>query len=371
MRVRLIIIGIHGLANKCVGLLCAFALTAVATPVALPSQHIDPDSVTASGISSGGYMAVQMHVAYSALVKGVGVIAAGPYGCARTGLGLAANLQRALGRCMEGAYSVWQRTACFWGWAACPGANGVDAAASVAATRQRAASGEIDPVVNLRTHRVMLLSGTKDATVDTSVVDALERYYLEFVPAAHIRYKKLDGADHTFPTDSYREGTFCSFATTPYISDCSFDAAGEILKHLYGGLQSRNDGAPKGDLIEFDQMQFISAPQSKGMAQSAWVYLPKACATTRCRLHVAFHGCKQSASLVKRKFVEHAGYNRWADHNAIIVLYPQVIESPPTGINPKGCWDWWGFTDAENWDTQRGVQLQAIKAMVDRLAGPR
>lgn len=364
---------LHGRPGKpvlsaCVGLFATFALAA---PVALPGQHIDPDSVTASGISSGGYMAVQMHVAYSALVKGAGVIAAGPYGCAQTGGSLDANLQRALGSCMQGSYSLWQRTLCFWGWASCAGANGVDAAASVATTRRRAERGEIDPVANLRSHRVMLLSGTSDDTVVPTVVDALNQYYREFVPAASIRYEKLAGADHTFPTDAYREGNPCSIAADPYISDCRFDAAGAILKHLYGGLQPRNNGAPQGALIEFNQTEFLSAPESKSMARSGWVYVPDSCAATRCRLHVAFHGCKQSASRVERKFVQHAGYNRWADSNALIVLYPQTIASSSAPLNPNGCWDWWGYTDAGNWDTKRGAQLQAVKGMVDRLAGPR
>jgi poly(3-hydroxybutyrate) depolymerase len=353
--------------SACAGLLGAFALAAAA-PIALPGQHIDPDSVTASGISSGGYMAVQMHVAYSGLVKGAGVIAAGPYACAQTGGGLNANVQRALGPCMQGSYSFLQRTLCFWGWASCPGANGADAAASVAATRQRAERGEIDPVANLRTHMVMLLSGDSDDTVVPTVVDALNQYYREFVAPANVRYEKLVGADHTFPTDSYREGNPCSVATDPYISDCRFDAAGEILKHLYGGLQPRNNGTPKGALIEFDQAEFLSAPESKSMDRSGWVYVPESCASARCKLHVVFHGCKQSASLVERKFVEHAGYNRWADTNALIVLYPQTIGSSSAPLNPNGCWDWWGYTDAGNWDTKRGAQLQAVKGMVDRLA---
>lgn len=36
-------------------------------------------NVTVSGISSGGFFAVQFHVAFSALVQGAGVIAGGPY----------------------------------------------------------------------------------------------------------------------------------------------------------------------------------------------------------------------------------------------------------------------------------------------------
>ena len=44
----------------------------------LPKLKIDQSQITLSGFSSGGYMAVQLHVAYSNTFKGVGVIAGGP-----------------------------------------------------------------------------------------------------------------------------------------------------------------------------------------------------------------------------------------------------------------------------------------------------
>ena len=49
----------------------------------LPFLGADPHFTTISGISSGGFMAVQMHVAFSETFKGVGVIAGGPYYCAK------------------------------------------------------------------------------------------------------------------------------------------------------------------------------------------------------------------------------------------------------------------------------------------------
>ena len=42
-----------------------------------------PAGTTVSGLSSGGYMAVQLHVAHSASVRGAGVLAGGPYYCAQ------------------------------------------------------------------------------------------------------------------------------------------------------------------------------------------------------------------------------------------------------------------------------------------------
>ena len=43
--------------------------------VPLPTFNIEMDQTSISGLSSGGYIAVQFAVAFSAIVKGVGVIA--------------------------------------------------------------------------------------------------------------------------------------------------------------------------------------------------------------------------------------------------------------------------------------------------------
>ncbi len=37
--------------------------------------NVDPDSITVSGLSSGGAMAMQFHIAFSSYVKGSGVLA--------------------------------------------------------------------------------------------------------------------------------------------------------------------------------------------------------------------------------------------------------------------------------------------------------
>src|SRR5215213_1995149 len=45
-------------------------------------NNLDRSSITVSGLSSGAFFAHQFHVAYSSLVKGAGIVAGGPYGCA-------------------------------------------------------------------------------------------------------------------------------------------------------------------------------------------------------------------------------------------------------------------------------------------------
>ena len=63
--------------------------------VHLPALNIDTTQTTVSGLSSGGFMAVQLHVAYSATFKkGAGVVAGGPFYCAE------GSVINATGRCM-------------------------------------------------------------------------------------------------------------------------------------------------------------------------------------------------------------------------------------------------------------------------------
>merc|ERR1711879_872192 len=50
----------------------------------LPSLGINVDRVTTSGVSSGACMATQLHVSWSSMVQGVGMIAGVPYYCGRS-----------------------------------------------------------------------------------------------------------------------------------------------------------------------------------------------------------------------------------------------------------------------------------------------
>src|SRR5215470_14653440 len=82
----------------------AFAESA-APPLGAYNADIKESSI--SGISSGAFMAVQFGVSWSSIVKGVGVIAGGPYYCAQgTAMdGLLGNLGSSLaatGPCMKG-----------------------------------------------------------------------------------------------------------------------------------------------------------------------------------------------------------------------------------------------------------------------------
>ncbi len=211
--------------------------------------------------------------------------------------------------------------------------------------------------------RVYLFTGTEDHTVMPSIVTHASEFYAKLgVPASNIKLVSTVPAGHAFITDD--EGSACDVSGDPYIVDCKYDQAGELLKFIYGDLQPRA-AAPSGDFVSFDQRPFFGAGEgSAGLAETGVVYVPKACrAAPGCRVHIAFHGCAQNREAVGDVFIKESGFARWADTNRLIVLFPQVADS---SINPQGCWDWWGYTGAQ-YLTRDAPQIAAVNRMLDAL----
>lgn len=302
----------------------------------LPALNAETTTLTVSGVSSGGFMAIQMHVAHSSRVKGAAALAAGPYYCAQGSFWTAYN------HCMTPS-----------AWTPLP-------AASLLATQTRSLAqlGRIDPVRHLAGAKVWLFGGTRDRTVLPEVVAAAARYYATF--GADVALVQDKPAGHGMVTE--RAGGACAATEAPYINDCDYDAAGALLGHLLGTLAA--PGSENGRLVAFDQKPFDA-----GLAQTGYLYVPRACEAGGCRVHVAFHGCRQNAEAVGERFVREAGYNRWADTNRLVVLYPQVRASV-WPFNPRACWDWWGYTGPE-YHTRRAPQIRAVMAMLERLSAAR
>ncbi|HEX7054805.1 MAG TPA: PHB depolymerase family esterase [Burkholderiales bacterium] len=306
----------------------------------MPALHADASQVTVSGLSSGGFMAVQMHVAHSRVVKGAGVLAGGPYYCAQ------ASVFAGYFNCRHpGFFTPLPPTAVL-----------------KAQTEAFAAAGRIDPLAGLAEGRAWLFSGTRDRTVALAVVEALRAYYAALgVPSVLVRDKP---AGHAMVTESF--GNRCGTSEAPYVNDCDYDAAGELLGFLLGPLAP--PAAPAGRLIRFDQSRYAQGEaRAIGLAGEGFAYIASGCEEAPCRIHVAFHGCRQNADAVGGAFVREAGYNRWAESNRLIVLYPQTVARWLGLFNPRGCWDWWGYTGAA-YATRDGAQIRAVKAMIDALA---
>jgi poly(3-hydroxybutyrate) depolymerase len=319
------------------------------TPIALPPMKTGQVSV--SGLSAGAFMAVQFEVAFSRTVTGAGIIAGGPYFCSQGSVFTATTTCS----CTSDLFPCRVR------------AGGTRVPELIAVTDWFAASQAIDPTNALASHRIWMLSGSADTVVPTAVVNDLRTYYRHYVDASHISYKRDLASQHAMPTDSY--GNSCATLGAPFINNCGYDAAGELLKWIYGNLNPRSASEAAGRFIEFDQSEFVEHPTAHGMARSGYLYVPPACDQNggqRCRLHVVFHGCLQNADTIGDQFVRHTGYIAWADTNRIVVLYPQAAAVPLA--NPNACWDWFNYDDIR-YAQKSGRQMAGLKRMVDRLTG--
>ena len=304
-------------------------------PKTEPGFNIDMSRVSTSGVSAGGYMAGQLHVAHSSVFNGVGIIAAGPYYCAR------GSMQTGLGACMNG------------------GDVGLDALSAY--LREQAAADRVDAPDNMAADAVWIFIGSDDDIISTDVTEAAKSFYAQFVPEQNIAYVDSIGAPHGMPT--LESGVACDAVETPFLNACGYDAAGELLAAIAGPLAPR--AAASGELRRIPQ----PGGEDADMLESALLYVPASCAGGEaCGIHVALHGCQQSTEFVGDAFAVGAGYNEWAEGNRLLVLYPQVASSKLAPLNPLGCWDWWGYT-GDDYATQSGAQISSIMQTIESLRG--
>jgi hypothetical protein len=313
----------------------AIAVPASASAAGLP--QLDITGVYVTGVSSGGFMATQLQVAYSGAFDGAGIIAAGPYDC--------------------GQGTVIDFATC-------------DIGASLPTLRQQAvtwsAEGLIDPVSNLAGKPVYVYHGTLDPVVNDLVSDSGVDFYRYF--GANVEYDDRDPAGHGWPTP---DGVVpCSLTSPPFLNNCGDDPEGEMLTHWLGSVNPPNTGTPDGTLSSFDQNLYApggNAP-ALSMGDSGLLYTPPACASgAPCKLVVALPGCLSGQYLLGGEFPDLANLDTYADTNNLEILYPQAIASVVPS-NPEGCWDWWGY-DGPDFAVKSAPQMVTIMNMVHALGG--
>lgn len=341
----------------------AIALTtclasAAATAQPLPALQADGTRTSVSGLSSGGFMAGQYAVAFSSSVVGVGIVAAGPFGCASANIARMLAAPLSIQDCMTGT---------------------PDGHLSWITATKLARANSIDAVENIARQKVYIFTGKSDKRVTTSAVQATRDFYVEAkVPKKNIRYESSFPANHAFvfPGDSYKE---CDAYGTPFIVHCGasghddYDQPKEILKFIHGPLKPAAQEL-SSEVQTFSQAEFVPSATlfdvihwNPSFDDEGYVYIPQTCtgkASKRCTVHVVFHGCSQSHEAVEKAIVGSKAYDRWADSNNIIVLYPQLKREPR--VNSSGCWDWFGYSSGY-YLTRSGPQLAAVRAMVKRL----
>src|SRR5215203_36748 len=139
---------IHRLSLSGLLLALPFAHAAADQAPSLGGYNADIRETSISGISSGAFMAVQFGTAWSSVIKGVGVIAGGPYWCAKADAndfmnGYTLPIMAATGSCMTGPPRDMNR--------------------SFEKADAKSASGDIDSLQFVSRQKIYLFHGYNDA----------------------------------------------------------------------------------------------------------------------------------------------------------------------------------------------------------------
>ena len=314
---------------------------ATSSVVTLGSYNINPAHVYVAGISSGGFMAVQMHFAYSGTFKGAAIYAGGPDYCAQDSEATAID--------------------------DCGGAGlyGSELSASESYISSNQNTSGMDPVSNISGQHVYLWSGTGDTIVSPKTMNDLQTEYQHY--GATVKYDNTFAAEHGW--ESPYGTVACGTAASPYMITCNqgstaYDSEQTWLSLFLGTLNAKNTGTLTGSLLNFNQDPFGGG--SNDLDTNGWVFVPASCASgTQCSLVVALSGCAMYQAVIGTDFVTESGLDQWADTNNIIVLYPYQTTG---GTNSNGCWDWWGYNNS-SYALKSGPQMVAIYDMVKQLEG--
>lgn len=353
-------------------------------PLAAPLESLGAvlGECSVSGLSSGAFMTVQLHLAHSSLFCGAGVIAGGPYRCAESFRGASplpadAWVQNALFICMNPLTPE----------------VGPQPERLLQKARDAAASGQIDPLDGMAKQRLYLFTGTEDQVVNQTVVRATKAFYEGLgIAGPALQFVDWEPAGHAIMTTRLEDNPLGTNAP-PYINRWNYPEmqSWRILSHLHGPLKPPAARAA-GELLRFDQREFFGDQPRASMSAYGYLYVPPSVrAGGPCKVHVVLHGCKQGANYVDLvngrpdrandapygdRYITTTGYNEIADTNGFVILYPQA-EGIDNGFvqNPEGCWDWWGYSDPEqlqpDYWSKNAIQIEAIHTMLRRLAQPR
>jgi len=303
---------------------------------------IDLSQTSVSGLSSGGYMATQFHLSHAETIVGAGIVAAGSYYCANN------SIMTALGACVNKVSDA-----------------PIDPFEYYKSAQK---SGLIAPENAIENDKVWLLHGTLDTRIVRPVANVLHQQYQQWLKADNLVYISDKAFAHVFPTK--QQGGQCTESASPFIGNCDYDAAGEILKHIYPKLNApveTNAIENSGKFISYKQAELANISEA-GMNETGFAFVPNSCLEGEsCKLHISFHGCNQSIDNVNDSYAKQAGFNEWAASNNMVVLYPQTEKSTMMPMNPQACWDWWGYT-GENYANKEGKQIQAIYETMQQLS---
>ena len=396
-----------------------------------------------SGISSGGFMSVQMATIFSSRFSGVGTVAGGFFYCAQNHL--QDKIEEGQKNILMGSRNLlsFEATSQFYAaganlfidtsekekWFAPKKENPIyqavgvcmanPAQATLPDLNKMAAAGKIDSTDTLKNLKAYIYQGSSDTVVNKDMISQLTSFYINNGIADSQIKTTLGTGGHNFPTD--KEGlNDCKEQDIPYISSCGMDIAKEILEHTTGKSLVKST-VKREHLYMVDQTLDLKnkahsedkwIQPSMSLAPYGYLYAPEQCLNNpaSCTVHVALHGCKMSDSFSQEfdekyqkqvaqttvlamrtnadrnffnffyptneekinqygtlKFAVNSGYIDYAEKNNLMILFPQTwITEKNYPYNPKGCWDWFGWT-GHNYANKNGAEAKWMMKFIDQI----
>ena len=323
----------------------------------LPSLHLDRNTVTISGISSGADLAALAAVALSDLISGAAIFAGAPWQCAT--VLFPGEPQFPCSAQAGGSPGPGCPGGGFPGSAPCLGCSPsltlsydhckhtsnnsapslVSAPLLASLARSAAAAGLIPSTAHLGRTRVLGFRGDLDTCYLPGSVNKTMQFFSAFAasPEEQVRFVTGWPMQHALPTiDPAVSPATCgrNGVGPPAMANCGYDGAGESLRHMYGSTVALTppashacDASCAAQLLSFDQAPYIPSDwHGAELSSQGWLYVPKACAagaappSPPCRLHVSLHGCGMSmwSPAMGMNYTLHSGYNVWGEANNIV-----------------------------------------------------
>jgi len=355
--------------------LCMAIATAVDT-VLKPLQrlNITADGISISGLSSGADFAAQFSVAYSGSIMGVGVFAGEPWHCSATMFQNETLVPFGAAACGSDTYTGRCDNCPPDMTVACDHCKShpelVDIRLLADAARRMARDGLIDDTKYLKRMHAYTYCGTEDQSHFGATVKARD-FYAHF--NASVLYNFSIPSGHCWPVDKgtpvlcgggkILPGIMSAFP----LQNCNYDGPGELLNHIYGKLNPQVDMKAE-NLHLFDQRPFNANDTfDVGLGDAGLIYIPQTCAEGRmCTLHVSMHGC-ENPFILEYPEARQLSFNRWAEANDMVVLWPHNVRHGNQTSERHACWD--GYAQTPHFDTKHGPQMIAIASMIETLSG--
>jgi len=214
-------------------------------------------------------------------------------------------------------------------------------------TSHLALDGTIDAIAGLADDRVWIFHGAADPVVRKPVADALEAYYQALVDPAEYRARSnTRKAGHTFPTRS-ESAAACEATASPFIRQLWPRRGARPARNTCMAIFATEGRRRTPSSVEFDQRPLLrDLGAAMGCAERGWIFIPRparplALRTAGCTVDLSW---LRAGQIVHRRPVRAGlGLPRVGRSERPGTCCSRRSSRSYQALNPKGCWDWWGY----------------------------